>query len=118
MLKSHYDLENKKCKDCDCLVAPDEESVKAHSCTDFRKPLDNIHKKYQVFPKTKPIFKVGEEVEATMIGKIVSITSTEDGSIVYRLSSDDAHGYFKESQVVRLLSPDDLDMDYCGIGDI
>lgn len=73
---------------------------------------DMKSKAFNVMQATKvnPIYKMGETVEATMIGVIDSITVTELGNVIYRLTDDDnnTHGFFKESQVCELLQPEDL----------
>jgi len=58
---------------------------------------------------SKPVYKVGEAVEATIIGTITEVVKTED-NVFYRLVDKEtgAYGMFKECQIMELITPEDI----------
>lgn len=118
MNRDRYDPILKECKDCGCLIPDRTEDIHEHVCSPYA--IEAKLKKLfgQREPKEEQKFKIGDEVEANLMGTIDSILVTREGNIVYRIVNDskNLHGYFTQSQVTEL--PQEEDFDDFGVGDL
>lgn len=110
MLKERYNPETKECKDCGCLIPDRPIDIEEHICSPYA-----IERKLKEWfgprkPKEKQLFKVGHLVEANLMGIIDSVIITRKGDIMYRISDEakNIHGYFLQSQIGKLIEPEDL----------
>ncbi len=104
MNPNRYNPETKECMDCNCLLPNRKEDIKEHTCNPFtiERKLGEVFGKRE--PKVEQKFAEGEEVEASLMGKIDAVITTRTGDIMYRITDEEKnlHGYFLQSQVYSL----------------
>ena len=107
MKLERYNFLTKECKDCGCLIPDRPQDIKEHYCSPYA-----IERKLKALfgakePKVERKFKVGQEVEASLIGIVDADITTQKGDILYRVSDDAKNigGWFLQGQVTSLNTP-------------
>lgn len=108
MIKSNYDKIEHKCKVCGTLMTEDY-FTNHHTAGDCLR--DKVHRDERIKPfQVKSIYKVGEEIEASIIGVIEEVVKTSTGKIYYKVrdKENSSYGLFKESQIEELIKPENF----------
>lgn len=100
-----YDKTNHCCKHCGTLMPDSKVNFENHSADECLR--NKFYRDERNNPEVKAKFKVGETVEARVIGEITDI-KVVNGKTIYRIQDKDNTGYFTETWLCALPSPEDF----------